>query len=265
MRIAGYEGTKLQPAQPNSWSVGDRCYLLDANGPGNRIIQEDDIVGQNTFSGAGSRLNLEHAPSREGMGSALLNEYGEFLGVVGGSLVPGINSLEGLRYGYPNNLLAVKGIYQGSMATPLDQIAIPAPDAPATTLEELARTGAFLPPLLGREDVNYATMTLEVQNEHGMLRPAGDKFELSKTEGHAIVFLNFLAQKRRKGDIAVMVYSLDNQLVEKSLPSKIDIPATRLLFWSQQLTLSGFVPAIYRVDVVIDGQPVWRTFFQVRD
>jgi hypothetical protein len=134
----------LKAAKPGSWAVVDWVLYLDAPAPGGKVVVETAIIGKNGASG--DRLSLQVGPSAQGIGTALLNEYGEVVGIVGGSLMPGVGSVEAFRYGFPTNILGVRMIYRGAIVTPIDLLTLPSGDFPGTTLAELAQNGQFLPP-----------------------------------------------------------------------------------------------------------------------
>jgi len=267
LKLTGAGDSKLPLAKPGSWAVGDHCYFLDVLGPGNRVIVSSVIDGKNNFAGAGDRLNLANVPGTAGIGTALLNDYGEAIGVVGGSLIPGMASVEGLRHAYPLNLLAAKGMYRGAMTTPLSLVPIPPPDTPPTTLEEMSRTGQFLPSLRDSATIMQATMARDVRRQSGMLVAVDEKFEFAHSDGHAVILVTLSPQQKQKhkGSATVRIYNLDNQLVVESPPAKVDLTPAKVVFWTGQVEISKLPSAIYRLDVVTDGAPIWRTFFQVTE
>lgn len=266
LRIDDQNTPDLKLAKPGSWSVGDRALYLDSEG-GSKVIVETGIVGKNSFLNSGDRLNLQIGPSSQGNGTALLNEYGEVIGIVGGSLVPGVPSIEGSRYGFPTNILGARAIYRGAMATPIEQVVLPASDARTSTLAELAQTGQFLPPLVDRQDILTGTLARSVVREHGIIRAVDERFEYSRKDGRLAILLTFTSKKRQKGAAGIVIYDLDNHLVARTLPSKLQLQAGGTMYWSDQLNLSNanLPSAIYRLDVVLDGSPIWRTFFQITD
>jgi hypothetical protein len=165
LQVAGVEEPPFAIAKADSWSVGDRCFYLDAAGPGNRVIVATSIVGKNTFPHAGDRISLGTSPANTGIGTALLDEYGDVIGVTGGLLVPGVSTLEGVRAGLPASLLLAGGLAVPAMATPMSQISVPAPGVNTTTLEELTQTGQFVAPVVHREDILFGTMARELRRE----------------------------------------------------------------------------------------------------
>ncbi|HXG68733.1 MAG TPA: serine protease, partial [Blastocatellia bacterium] len=89
LKVQSGKVAALGRAAPGSWAVGDRCYSLDVPTEGNRVILEGSLIGKHNPTGAGERLNVSFSPGRWALGSPLLNEYGEVIGLIGGSLIPG--------------------------------------------------------------------------------------------------------------------------------------------------------------------------------
>jgi trypsin-like peptidase len=263
LRVNLEKTPQLVSAKLDSWAVGDRCYYLDTAAAGSRIIVDTDIVGKNDLAGWGDRLYLAHGPSQQGAGAALVNEYGEIIGVLGGSIFPGIASAGGSRFGYARNLALAGSAYRGAMVTPISMVRFPPPDAHNTSLDELAGNGQFLPPLEGADEIIFGTMSRALQKSQGLPRAVDEKFEYSLRDPQAVVLLDWVPQKKRKGLTTVRIYDLDNRLVAESKPVKVNLSPNQAAYWNATLSLTGLSPAIYRLDVTFDGKPVWRTFFQV--
>ena len=267
LRVPGVGDSKLPLAKTDSWAIGDHCYFLDTAASGGRVIVSANIVGYNTYPGAGERLNLAHAATAPGIGTALLNDYGEVLGILGGGLIPGVQSIKALRYSYSWNILSTTATSGRTLATPLALVPIPAPDARPTSLADMVRTGQFLPPLVGREDIISADMARDIRRQSGVPSVVDQKFEFAHSDGHAVILvtLNPQQKQKHKGTATLRIYNLDNQLLTESPPAKVDLTPAKLVFWTGQIEISKLPSAIYRLDVVTDGAPIWRTFFQVTD
>ncbi|MGH9712987.1 MAG: trypsin-like peptidase domain-containing protein [Candidatus Acidiferrales bacterium] len=265
LRIDASVTPELVFAKPKSWVVGDNCYLLDVAGPGNRIIAGVSLVGQTAIPGAGERLNISSPPSHQAIGGPLLNEFGEVIGILGGSLLPGASVLQGVHYGLRLNSLSSARGYSGVMATPSNLVSVPNPDTHATSLEDLLRTGQFLAPLVSSDDVIFGTLARDIRHDNGVPVAVDDKSEFSRREGQAAVFLNLSPKMKRKGTSALAVYDLDNKLIGQTGSSKIELQTGKLSFFAGHLDISNLTPGIYRLDVLISGSPLWRTFFRITD
>jgi hypothetical protein len=266
LQVTGTEGPTFAIAKADSWGVGDRCFYLDAAGPGNRVIVATSIVGKNTFPHAGDRISLGTSPASTGIGTALLDEYGDVIGVTGGLLVPGVSTLEGVRAGVPASLLLAGGLAVPAMATPMSQISVPAPGVNTTTLEELTQTGQFVAPVVHREDILFGTMARELRREKdGLVDAVQEKYEFSRSDGHAAVLLSLDPTRKQKVATTISIFDLDNKAVSQSAPDVSATPGGKLVFLSKALDIGKLEAGVYRLDVVMNGNPVWRTFFRITD
>jgi hypothetical protein len=266
LQVAGIEAPAFAVANVDSWGVGDRCFYLDAAGPGNRVIVATSVVGKNTFPRSGDRISVGTSPANTGIGTALLDEYGEVIGVTGGGLVPGVSTLESVRAGVPANLLLAGGIAVPAMATPMSQISVPGSDAKTSTLEELLQTGQFVPPIVHREDILFGTMAREVRHgKDGLVDALQEKYEFSRRDGHAAVLLSLEPTRKLKATTMISIYDLDNKAVSQISADSSETPGGKLLFLSKSLNVGSLDTGVYRLDVAINGSPVWRTFFRITD
>jgi hypothetical protein len=266
LQVAGIEGPAFAIAKTDSWGVGDRCFYLDAAGAGNRVIVATSIVGKNTFPHAGDRISLGTSPANTGIGTALLDEHGDAIGVTGGVLVPGVSTLESVRAGVPASLLLAGGLAVPAMATPMSQISLPTADSKTTTLEELTETGQFVTPIVHREDILFGTMAREVRRgKDGLVDALQEKYEFSRSDGHAAVLLSLEPTRKQKAATTISIYDLDNKAVSQGAPDVSATPGGKLVFLSKTLDIGKLESGVYRLDVLMNGNPVWRTFFRITD
>ena len=76
----------LPVATGKSWSVGDHCYWLDTKPDGGRVIADGQIVGKESREGWGERISISNTCNTAATGGPLLNERGEVIGFLGGTL-----------------------------------------------------------------------------------------------------------------------------------------------------------------------------------
>ena len=266
LKVAADSSSRLAFAPPGKAVVGERYYMLDANSAGARLIESITIAGVSDFPNAGRRLNLSSAPSRAGIGSALFNEYGEVIAVVGGSLVPGGTSAERQHSNFSMSFLEANGGLRAGMASPVGTSSIPANEGKVTTLAELAAAGEFLPPVVESdgETVN-GSISRDVRRENGIQIPVDLKFQFARPESHAVVLVTFEPKKKRKSSAALAIYDLDNHLIGQSASTKLELSPGKMTFFAAPIDLVNLVSGVYRADVLVDGNPVWRTFFRVTD
>ena len=211
-------------------------------------------------------MDLANAPAGDGYGSALLNEYGEVIGIVGGSLLPGISTLESGRTSYAINLLAARGMVHAAMASPIWLVPRVPDKSQETTLEQLAADGQFVPPLVWKDDVVSGTLTKSLPKDKTKLpNMVDDKFEYTRADARAYIFLILAPRQKRKGLSSILIYNLDNRLLGQSAPMKVSLDAGQTKFWNAEFPLANLTPGVYRVDLTFDGNPLWRTYFRITE
>jgi hypothetical protein len=63
----------------------------------------------------------------------------------------------------------------------------------------------------------------------------------------------------------VSIYDLDNKAVSQNPADVSATPGGKLVFLSKTLDIGKMETGVYRLDVVMNGSPVWRTFFRITD
>jgi len=257
---AGHLST-MQPAAAGSWAVGDRVYVLDVPAEGNRVLIETSIVGKQSLSGGGERLSIGDNLSRRAQGSPLLNEYGELIGLIGGSLIPGSAFVEDQVYG----ARSLAGTSRGTVVLPISLV-VPATSGHPTTIENLAGSGQFMPPLKGNEDVLSGVLSRNLNRKMDPPQPLEERSEFSRQDARAMVLVTWLPKQKRKGIPSLHLYTLDNNLLNKSPGTKkISVNPQKLSYSAWEVPLLNLPPGVYRVDVLLDADTVWRTFFRIVD
>jgi hypothetical protein len=165
LSVPGIRASGLQKVKLEGWTIGDRCFTLDTQGDGGRVIVESSIIGKQNLSGAGERINISVGLNDESIGSPLLDEYGDVVGMIGGSLVPGAVSLKGARFGFPHLSLRLPGVVRGEVAIPIHRIPSPAPETNLASLEDLRRSGQFVSPLLASRHVSWGVLARSIDRK----------------------------------------------------------------------------------------------------
>jgi len=81
-----------------------------------------------------------------------------------------------------------------------------------------------------------------------------------------IVFLEWRPKEKIKTMSELWIYDLGGRALIEGKPSKIDVkpgPTSSFTWWKADIT--SLKPGIYRVDVLIDSNAIWRAFFKVRE
>lgn len=255
----------IERAVANSWKVGDHCYLLNApNGTG-RTIENVGITGIQQSAQAGERLSTTWYGGPRTIGSPLLDAYGHVVGVFGGSLVPGIESVgrEGTRAymsggQIPENL-------SGPMTVPISLIPEQA-GSQAATLSDLAAHGQFVSPVDTDTQVMSGTLCRNYQTVHDVTVTAlGATTEFSRDRDSLGVVFVWAPDKKVKSTMQLEIYDLDNHAIEQSRPVKISLQPQITAYTGMKLPLAALKPGIYRVDLFVGNELEWRAFFRLKE
>jgi hypothetical protein len=169
--------------------VGSRVYTLAVSPAGARVIVRCDIVGKNNYPQNGARTNL-NCTHPDVTGSPLLDEYGDVIGVIGGSMIPGSGStrmLPGTYYGASQLLNANPGL----VAVPIKAYAKPA--SGPTNFTQLATDSTFTAPIMRFENIQYGVMAKRVETKIGP-RAMDDGYDFRATDPF-FVFLGVAAKR----------------------------------------------------------------------
>ncbi len=259
---------KLKPAEADSWNVGDTASFLDVAPEGNRVITNVSIEGKNSFAAAGPRLNISSAPIERSIGTALLNEYGEVIAIVGGSLIPGASPTILLGTASPVPRAGSPVYFRGGLAVPITTVSSPSPDLAGTPLNTLADRGEFLPPVMASRNVVYGQLARSIGNKGGLPFPLEGGEVFSRRDPKLYVYVLWEGKEKIKGQVTMRIYTLDNQLLNKAMvdkPLKFSLGRAEQRATSWDVEILKLPLGIYRVDVWLDDAPAWRTFFRIAE
>jgi S1-C subfamily serine protease len=256
VKVPSMAPDRIARADKLSWVVGDRCFSLDVQSENSRTIVDENVTGMNDFPVVGSRLNLSYMANSAAIGSPVMNQYGELIGLFGGSIYPGMAS-RGERLNIANlNLTA--------LATPIDLISLPEPGASVTTLDELSKLGQFVVPINEQPDLLYGILSTHFDPKKADLPDAREsKAEFSRKEGTCAVVLVWNPRSKAKGQIAMRLYDLKNTSVMSSKPVPLKLRPGTYMTNAWSVLLAELPPGTYRVDTLQDDKPIWRGYFKV--
>jgi hypothetical protein len=190
----------------------------------------------------------------------LINEYGEVIGLVGGNLIPGAAFLEDMAFSARTNALGITS--RGTLAVPIklvDELS-----GSPTTIEGLASSGQFMPALVSTQSVLHGTLARALKSKANPPQPIDEKVEFSRADNKGVLFLTWLPKEKRKGRPSLRLYDLDNRLISESQnKKKITVSPNKLSYSLWDLNFAGVPAGIYRFDVLLEGDIVWRTFFRM--
>lgn len=226
------------------------------------------MTGKGSVPGAGERVNFSMYMSGAAMGSPLVDEYGDVIGVIGGRLIPGVNGLE------------ASGIDAGDLVPRPDDFARAASGVPVTlipaapgqkpaSLEELARTGQFLPPVTARNSLLYAELTKSVERRNGLALASAAASVFSRSDRTCFVLASWasLAKTKEKNKpqstTSIRVYDVDNRLRTNTETLKLKLNPSAAVQTVAEVPLANLPPGIYRVDILFGDEIAWRGFFRI--
>ncbi|MFZ0910551.1 MAG: serine protease [Candidatus Acidiferrales bacterium] len=257
----------LLRAKVDSWNVGDRCFALDSPSEGSRSLAAGTVTGKGSVPGAGERINISMFLSDAGIGSPLVDEYGDVIGLIGGRLVPGVSALEAATAGY-TELVGTATFSAGSLAVPITVIPTAA-DGKSASLAELARTGQFISQVNAKDAVIYGMFTSRVEWTNGFVRAPNGRTTFSRNDANLFVVISWQiaattqSKKKTLGMTALRVYDVDNQLRAAGDPQKVQRSPNSATQTVAKLSLANLPPGIYRADVLFNDDIAWRGFFRV--
>jgi trypsin-like peptidase len=262
LRVDAAKTARLSIAQSKSWSIGDHCYWLDTKPDGGRVIADGQIVGKESREGWGERMSLSNTFNTAATGGPLLNERGEVLAFLGGtlpeSLVPRIlNDLQVYTAG--STTYAITG-----SAVPISMVAAPSIVGP-TTLQTLWAEGQFTPQITASRNVSFGMMTQGKPQKGKAPFVKELKLEFTYQDDSATILISLQSMEPLKTVAELRMYDADNHLVSKAEPVKLSLrrgePQER--YWS--FPLGVLRPGVYRADVLLGDAVAWRTYFRMRE
>lgn len=247
-------------------NVGDRCAFLEQSAVGSKLA-DGSVTGVTTFPRAGSRLLVASGVSSESIGGALLDEFGDYTGIISGSIVPSADPVHILA------LLSDSGTSSSTIDWQTTGLAVPQsvlPDLPSssapTSLAELAKRGEFAPLVLRSNTVKYMTVTNSIGKETGGIRlPGQSKAIFSQHDNHAAVYVTWQASTKEKVASTLRLFTVDNKMISASKPQEISLSPGKYAWTTWDLPVASLRPGIYRVDVLLNDKTAWREFIRITE
>jgi len=232
--------------------VGDRCFFLDAQGEGTgRVILETAIVGR---TGEGD-LFLGEGAGEASLGGPVLNEYGEVVAMLAGSRVLGGTPLDGAE----TRTAPVRGTRARPVPAP------PQEDAAARTLDDLVKTGVFVPLVVHTPHFVSGVMGTGIEWQGRIPIARDQRFQFTRGDRQCVVFMTWVPASKEDAISVFGLYDADNHRLAASEERKLKMrPSQSFVQW-WEIALGPLKPGVYRVDATKNGDPVWRTFFRLTD
>ena len=120
-------------------------------------------------------------------------------------------------------------------------------------------------PLLGagRQHVAQATTAQGVRKDPTWFNAVEETAIFPRSSRTMTLVLNLRPRSKLRLSANCQILDLDGKLLGQGKPVavKADVRDTPGYAW--QFDLAPAVPGLYRVEVVFDGEPVWRTFIRI--
>jgi S1-C subfamily serine protease len=260
----GQLATSLKVAEAKSWNIGDRCFWLDVKPDGSRVIAEGEIVGLDSRLPWGERINISGQYNRGALGGPLLNEQGQVIGLLGGTLPETL--LAGFGSDTLNSTPDISIDSLGGVAVPVNLLPASLPNS-ASTMSELLSKGEMMPLVSNSKIVLFGLLS-DGQKAGGKKRLPGErswKVSFQRGDSSAAVIVAFSNSENLKSTAVIKLYDINNHLVGSGKQEKLNIGKGEPSERTWQLPLTNLPAGYYRVDVEVGGVVAWRQFFKLTD
>ncbi len=251
---------KLTRAKSGSWAVGDRCSTLNVNESGGTVIVDGLITGIQKQAKTGEKLNIASTLDRKAVGAPLLNEYGEVVGLMGGVPFPGAFSSGGENV---FSQTAMRLNPYPSSAIPISQIKTQGPAAP---IAQWTASGQFMPALSPLVAISRSGVAKKVVFHGGYPDSQDERSDFKQADRQVTAFVVWVPEKKLKGIGVFRLFGSNNNLLMESKPSKMNFdPNDRMSSSTWNIPIAQLPPDIYRLDIRLDTNTIWRGFFRIVD
>ena len=249
----------IERGDPAKIVIGERQIVFNVESNG-RTIGGVDIGGRRTVPGLGERIQIAPDLGDDAAGGPLLDLRGHVVGVIGGSLNPGARVSSTLLMG---NYAIWRTLHTVNGAIPITAI----PDdvsGPGKSLAELAEDGTLTAPLDPVHELQYAGTSNELPKNASDRTPR-DVTTFSLRDPTIFVYSMWVKKsKLSKGEVGARVYDPLNRLRVTAETKRISLSdnPVRIAF---SFSPAALLPGMHRIDLLWNGQVVWRAFIQVQD
>ena len=249
----------LQRGDSKLVRVGERLIAFNVEG-GAKVIGGVDISGRRNVQGFGERIQFSPPISHEAAGGPLFDINGRVVGILGGSITPGA------RFD-PHHMSVSSAL---GIATTVLSAATPVTAIPEQTtdrtykLADLVDAGSLTAPLSTMDGLLYVATSTEMTRNASDPLPR-DVCEFSRRDKQVWVISEWQKKgKVSKGLLGGKVYDDRNRVRIAVEPKKMSLSSSPLRS-AFNFAPGPLDPGIYRIDLIWDDQPVWRTFIRVSD
>jgi hypothetical protein len=186
-----------------------------------------------------------------------LSPAGHAIGILGGSILPGSRFGSRALNISPSLIFPLRSV---TSATPINLLET----SPSSfTFAEMAAAGVMSPVVQPTPALVYGGTSNVMRNLPPQSIPPSVR-EFSHRDEQVWVYSLWRRDgKFSKGTLSVQVYDPQNRVRVISKPKKINIPSGLPLRYAVGFPPRDLLPGAYRVDLLLDGQAVWRTYITI--
>jgi hypothetical protein len=248
----------FQIGKSESIAVGEQAIVFSIGSGASRTIGAVDISGRGNVVGFGERINIDPQLPLRAVGGPLLDHYGKVIGVIGGSLAPGLwldhNKLSA------DVMLTNPGNFALS-ATPFDLAALQT-KYPEATLKNMLESGILTPPLCKTPVFSFGAITDSVGADYSYT--ARSRF--SRTNPKVTLYTVWRGDaKTDKGVLSMSIYDAANRVRSKVKPESLKLTPNRLMRYLYSFNPADLQPGLYRIDLLWNDLPIWRAGIYITD
>ncbi len=257
LSVAGKNVTPLKSASPNSWKVGDRCYVLDTPSPGSHTIESVAISGVVNAGTGNEQFTMPWTTGQSAIGSPVLDIHGHVIGMLQDRLASKVGYIpENNGNGFPLPTT-------GPKAMPISLIQTAGKTATPVTLADLAAKGLFVPPLVRNSQISFGVVCRGFRKSFGHILPDDVTNDFYRGQGNLGVVVTWSPTEKLKTTEHLSVYDLKNRPVAESKLKKIELKPHDTTYTAWSISTAGLEPGNYRVDVFLGNTPEWRGYFRI--
>jgi len=259
--LVGAETRSVPPLETGKSAdavIGQQGIVFGIGAGAMRTIGAVDITGRGKTPGFGERIHINPQLPPTAIGSPLLDRFGKAIGVIGGSTMPGTWtdhrswSIEAVVLSPRSGVMSV---------TPIDGVSLK-PAYPPSTLREMLESGMLTPPVTKAPVFNFGALTDKISADLSYI----SKSQFQKKGPEVVVYTIWEGTRDiRKGLVSLAVYDLANRMRSKVEPKPLKLPKSGMVKYVYTFSPSTLEPGVYRVDLLWDGLPTWRSNFAVVD
>jgi S1-C subfamily serine protease len=258
-------GTPSLPlAGAKTWNIGDHCSWLSVKADGTRTLSDGQIVGSQSPSPWGERIDISGDYEFASVGGALLNDQGEVIGILGGALPDSL--LHGYQYQSLGDTSELAFGLTGGIAV-ASTLLPQAFSAPPVTLQDLWSDGQMMVPVTNSKYVVFGMLSQgeKIKGKHFSPAERSQQATFRRGDTSATVLLHFANTESLKTSATLKLYDLDNRLLASGKPEKLTLSRGETTDSMWQLPIANLSVGIYRVDVEVGDGAAWRQFFKITE